>query len=177
MALGLIEWWIQMWSLWFKSSIICTEEVGYNDLQLPVNYGWSSAMVWGCSSATGVGDLPKTNEIMITQKYPRILIHHATPTGNFWLVVAHFPAMSHNFYWQYYCWGTVRSFLRLFKKSYKWNQNVTFSLHNKGLPFFLSVHGQWISVNVRDCGHPWWFIPLWGLLPHGGWAEKSRGEA
>ncbi len=31
----------------------------------------------------------------------------------------------------------------------------------------LSVNGQWLSVDVWDCGYSRWQLPIWGLLPHG----------
>ncbi len=34
----------------------------------------------------------------------------------------------------------------------------------------LSFNGQWLSVDVWDCGYSRWQLPIWGLLPYGsGW--------
>ena len=55
----------------------------YNNecLQPSVKHGGGSVMVWGCISASGVGDIVRIDEILNAKKYRQILIHHAIPSG------------------------------------------------------------------------------------------------
>ena len=46
-----------------------------------VKHGGGSDLVWGCISASGVGDIVRIDGIMNAEKYRKVLIHHAIPSG------------------------------------------------------------------------------------------------
>ena len=56
----------------------------YNNecLLATVKHGGGSLQVWGCISASGVGDLVRINGVLNAEKYRQILIHHAIPSGS-----------------------------------------------------------------------------------------------
>ena len=50
-------------------------------LRPSVKHGGGSVLVWGCISASGVGDTVQIDGIMNAEKYRHVLIHHAIPSG------------------------------------------------------------------------------------------------
>ena len=56
----------------------------YNNecLQATVRHDGGSLQVWGCISASGVGNLVRINGVLNAEKYKQILIHHAIPSGS-----------------------------------------------------------------------------------------------
>ena len=46
-----------------------------------VKHGGGSVLVWGCISASGVGDIVWTDGIINAGMYRHVLIHHAIPSG------------------------------------------------------------------------------------------------
>ena len=50
-------------------------------LRPSVKHGGGSVLVWGCISASGVGDIVRIEGIMNAEKYRQVLIHHAIASG------------------------------------------------------------------------------------------------
>lgn len=46
-----------------------------------VKHCGGSVLVWGCISASGVGNIVQIDAIMNAEKYRQVLIYHAIPSG------------------------------------------------------------------------------------------------
>lgn len=63
----------QIWCFWFKSSSVCTKELGREleqqvSTELSVKHCRGSVVDWGCISAKGVGDFVKVQEVTNVKK-------------------------------------------------------------------------------------------------------------
>ena len=50
-------------------------------LQPSVKHGGGSVLIWGCISASGVGNIVRIDGIMNSEKHRQVLIHNAIPSG------------------------------------------------------------------------------------------------